>query len=1460
MPRQLHAEPGQELLLAARLSLQHRERVLTRRARAVLWSLGIVAALGTMAAIAVLALVQTDWGHERIRRVLVSRTDKLFNGHGRLQIGRITGGFGGHFAADSVAIMDEGGRVIFAVSHAEADATLTGLLSNSYHLTRLLVVRPYAYLQYKDSTWNFERLVEARPPGATPTRSTLALALDQAELRDGHIILVTPDSLPTMQPVVRDFSGIQLAIGRTQVLHPDMLGGVAPVQRLALVSTRPPVTLREAAGTVRWWHDSLGLDFTTVHLPATHATVRGGIAWAAKGPAHINLLVHADTVSLADVAWVTPVIPKHGDASTDIHIHNGAERGAMDYVLTNLDLRATRSRLTGGLTASVGRGVSVTNLAIDAQPVDLDLVRELLGDSVPKKVWQGSLTGTIRGRGGPLTAMRLDEVNLVFTDRRANGATSAASLSGELAVFPKFTELHGFDVQLHTLDVHTLGAAIAAADSMHGVLAGRLVLDGPTRDLRFHELSLTHIDGDRPRSHFSGEGRLATDQTTQWFDASLSLDTLAVATVMRDRTTVPWQGALSGTLELHATRDTMSINTFLRVGAGSVRFVGTSLLDSTRTAVQGEAVFERLDPRVVIARKEIPFLRLGGRAGIEVEGDKRLVIGHADVTLDTTSVVGDSRLSFARVRASADSTGLHVDTAEVHAEDWRLSARGRLARTGVTHDSLVFKVDVDSLAVLHTLLLDSAGKALVDSLHGAVAAAGVLVGSLDTLSLNADFGVRDARLDGVTVLRGTGHAALERLPHAATGFLTFVADSAGFGGYTASRVAARAVVRDGRGALVTADIAASDTLSTRLVADVLRTGDTTRVSLDTLGLVIGTNRWRLDRPTRIVVLPDRIQVDSTVFKSARGATLAMRATLPDSGSGDGTLSLDGMRPAELEFTGLFSPNLDGRLHATAAITGTRDSPRFTFSAAFDSVKVSDLEAPWIAATGKYENRRVHAEAVGSSKGREMIRVTGDLPIDLALRSVPKRLLDDSLTVKIKADSATLAGLEVVVPNVEGLSGTLGADLDVRGTWKQVTGSGTVTIRDGAFTLPKTGTVVQGMVMDDTLANDSVRVHAKMSDSEGPRNTMTIDGPLWLTGGTWQSNLTSVGRGFRLIDDPELASGVANWLVHITGPIKSPVLDGDLAVLSGSLIIGRQRAIRILSTDTLTRQVQSSLRRMRISSLLVLLGNDVRLKSKATNVKLAGEVELSGPVRDLSVDGELFADRGTYLVNFGVIKRTFQVDSGTVRLGGRLDIPVALDLWTSYVVRRLDQEDLTIVARLTGTSTAPRLDLSSTDLGTSLAQSEIISYLIFGAPSFAVDATLQGTINRGYAAAVVPWAGGILEGALGTVLPFFTTLTVATIVDPNQQALANPVDGLINSFVLTAGRQLGTESFLNLSGGVCRASQLSSTQSPGGWGSLSLEYRPKYKLSAVASIGPVSSPCYGLGRYQTGLDFFKDWRF
>ena len=1444
---------------------------MTRGRRVLWWTLG-GAALLVLIAIAVPSVaIETAWGRALTLRIVVARVNASLAGRGTLRVAHIDGGFRTPIVADSVTVSDASGTVALSATRVELETDLWSALRQQVRVTRLTLTHPFVHLEEgADGRWNLGRIFSSGAATTPSGRSALSVNIDGVTITDGRFELVQRET-GTGRVTRRTFDHVEIALGPTRAVDPVRTDGDAFIQRLAFDLNEPPVRLRSLTGRLRWWKDSLALDVPSFQLPASHGAMNGVVAWGVPGDTKVDLRATIDTLVVSDVTWISPLLPKTGRGSTKLHVHNGAGRGVMAYALSELDVQADQSRIGGSLTAEVGGGTALRDFALEAKPVNLALVRDMFGADIPKKPWAGYVEGKIRGPGGPLSALVFDSIALTWHDARVPGATGRVYVGGTIDASATPTVLHALAIDFAALDIRTLGAVTATADSLHGALDGRVVLDGPVKDFRFHDLVAHHSDGDLPRSRISGEGRFATDVRTQWLEANLVLDTIMPATLLRDRTALPLRGMLTGTFAARATGDSMTLASLLHLGAGTVQFDGTTRLDSTRSALSGRAVLTAVDPRLLIDRRDIPALRLSGTADLTVEGPVHATETHVLLALDTTSLIGGSHVRYASVRAGFDTSGFHVDTAELHAADWAVSARGRLARTGATHDTLSLTARFAEADSLRSLLLDSAGKAMLDTLHGAFTASGTLVGSMENFSLDALAGVHDASKGAVHVRDLIATARLANLPDKGTGTASVTASTISSGTFSTTGFHADAAIRDGRTARLQMSVESGDSLALRVTGDGVHDGDSTRVTLDSLAMTVGSRKWRLEKPAVTRMTADLMEIEPFTMLSSSGASLRASLRLPDAGEIAGAMTLTNMRSVEMSLSDLFPPDLEFRANATVAMRGTRNAPVIDLAAAIDSITIGadkKQKGPLLTATMAYANRAADVvfRAVDVTGG-DSLRAEGRFPVDLSLRSVDQRQLESPLQIDVRAWNFALATLDGSVPYFGGLAGRLNADVRLAGTWKQLEPTGSVRIDDGAFEIARAGFSARHLALDADLRPDSITLRRlSFKDDDTGRDSMSAQGTLVRRAGAWQVNATSVADGFTVMDDPRFLEAVANWRLTLKGPLKQPTLSGEMTLPRAVFVINDERRVRAVIDEKAVEEGDLKVGMPIISGLKVRLGNDVRLKSSAANVQLGGTIEIAGQVNNPYLLGEVDASRGTYRVDLGMLKRTFRVDSGTVRVAGTKDQAASLDIYASYLVRGNESDasrDVRIDAHLTGFSTAPQLDLSS-DLGSGVGDSEIISYLIFGSPSFMLDGQGSSTVKTA-TAALVPSLGGLLEGVLGSMLPFFSSLQVTTVAGNGPQNLmASPLDGVLNSFGISGGRQIGADGFLTLSGGRCSGSQLASTQSPSGWFGASLEYRPRLGFGATASIDPGPSPCNSVGRlsrvYQIGLDVFREFRW
>src|SRR5256712_7030042 len=134
-----------------------------------------------------------------------------------------------------------------------------------------------------------------------------------------------------------------------------------------------------------------------------------------------------------------------------------------------------------------------------------------------------------------------------------------------------------------------------------------------------------------------------------------------------------------------------------------------------------------------------------------------------------------------------------------------------------------------------------------------------------------------------------------------------------------------------------------------------------------------------------------------------------------------------------------------------------------------------------------------------------------------------------------------------------------------------------------------------------------------------------------------------------------------------------------------------------------------------------MGSDVWLRSSEANIQLAGTVFLKKERKEYLVSGTLQASRGTYRLKVGPVTREFVVSQGTVRYFGTPDQDAELNIEANHTLHPVptpaqkNPQDVTSVAHLTGTLLVPRVPLEAEKQD--FSQTEVISYLLFGKPTF-----------------------------------------------------------------------------------------------------------------------------------------------
>jgi len=1522
----------------------------TRRRLVVLSSAFTLLGLSMIAGLAALGALKTQLGRNLARDYVEGLIAPRVKG--KLYIGRITGLSIGGAEIDSVEIRGPDDSTFVRLSEVRVEWDARDLIDKRTLIRRLEIDGLVVHIR-KDSTgiWNFRRVF---PPGAKRPRIPGAergwgdyIVADSVVIRRGTLLLSMPwapnDSLKgtrrdsaiayNLERTDREvrrvgkrrfertwrWNNLNLDASYARLADPDSVGRLFQIARLNVDEVDPPFAFRNVRGGVRQMGDSVWLDVAHFDLPASTGKASGKVVWGSDLPTRYDIHVVGDSVALNDVAWVYPTLPRTGGGSMELTIRNERDLSIIDYALSNMDVRSTRSHLRGRMTFGVGGEVLIVkDIALEASPVNFDLIRTLNGKPFPYD-WQGDLTGTVRARGGPVNRFQVDDARITFADANVPGAVTRATGQGALDIlFPAFTRFRGFDVDVEQLDLRTIQYLNPNFPRVNGIVSGRATLDSLWYDVRFRNADLTHRDGPGDATRATGNGRVTIGETFTTYDLAVNAQPLSFTTLARSYPSLPLRGSYHGPMRIQGDIDDLAVTADLTGPAGTFAYDGRVDAYPKTYGAQGTLTFLNLDVRTLLANDTLPSTSLTGRIEADISADSASLdstlaslAGVVSVNLDR-SLVDSVRIYQAIARLGFTGGRMRVDSVRVETLAGAFAARGGIGLARGTSDSLRFGVRVDSLGGIRRylgatdsiLVTDDGNGAPADSLDGRVAVDGWLRGSIDSLSVDGEVVGRDIWVRGDRAKLVGGTFVLADITDSISGTVVVRVDTAVVAGVAVDSAALAFRANDrthGEFGLFAAS-ANGPQLSLYGAGTII--GDTTLVRLDTLTLAVRDHRLTLDRATEIVVRPDGIVLDSIRVRDINGGTFTVVGNVPVTEPIALTVRADSVElgdigeliQANVPFGGLASVNVD--------VSGVRSDPRMTLVGSLDAPRFGDVRLDRATLDGTYSARRVSANVDLLRQGRSALAITASIPVDLAFTSVPRRMLSDSLSGSIRSDSVELAILETLSPQVVNASGMFAANLQIGGVWPRPTLNGYVMIAGGALGLVPMGAVrLTDLNANLDFTGDSIAItRFTVATREERIGTLSLRGYTSLA--DWENprfSLEVTARDFHVIERPRIAHLDVSGGLKLEGSYDQSQLTGSVTVERGTVFIPELIDKQVVSLDSpelysiidttltmnrtlLPKPPPELVRNLSVENVQVRMGNDVWLRSAEANINLGGAVnvtvgrssEASRPLAQLALDGTLTTNRGTYRLNLGIVQRTFVVENGRVQFFGDPDFNPTLDINALHTVRRVStttfaEQDIRIRVNIGGTLAQPQLSLSSADSLLNISQTDLFSYLVTGAPSFNVDNQSATTsLLRSFGSYLGDW----IRGGLGFIDVVDLELGRQGVSDASFTQGLNSIFGGAR---LTVGQQIGDRAFVSANAGLCQVTALLGGSASGANPSFAdaigvkLDYRLSDNLGLSAGYEPATNALlcsagvnaargFAPTPRQWGFDIFRTWRF
>lgn len=1446
------------------------------------------------------ALVGTQAGRALLARIASSAVQSALAG--TIEVAEVRGSLLTGVVLMDVRLFDEDSTLVAWLPRAEIGYNPIDFAAGRVVLMEVRLDRPFINIvEHANGKTNFAELLRLdekdtipRPTPVGPAGPHRLVLLRNVHIVDGSLVLRLQDRSPTIDPSheidrpvndgryrVRRFERLHARLAALRISAPRERGVRIDIIRLATESSDPRLSLRDAGGSITIVGDTLQLDLERVGLPGSKFSARGQVSWPG-GPLLFDLAMRADSATLTDIRFVDPRFAEGAILKGNVELRSHSSR-LLEIKLEPLDVTYGGGRVTGRVTAFSARDSGLVALRrgdLNSRNLSLELLRPYL-DTLPFAGW---LTGrTVID--GPMRALRM-ATDWAFVDSLVRGPPLAVTrIRGEGTVDAAGGDLGfaPFEVEAATVDLRTVRRLVPAF-----IIAGELdavgTLTGTLSNARFSG-TMRHRADERPMSVVRGVLGLDFRTDTLGIFADVRTDSLSFTGMGTGIEGFPLRGSVAGSIQLEGTVAAVETHFDLAMvgGRGAVRGDGTLLLGAPAYGAR-DFTLRAADVNLQRWLLDGPPTRLSFTATGSVTDDSLSTpAGAMRVVLGPSFFAGSIIDSGAATVRLADDR-IHVDSLRLQQPGLITTAAGTLGWARPASGSLTVDFDADSLSVLDSLVTWIAGPALAgrgmadeengdEGLTGSARVRLTLDGALDSLAAGGDAQLTNLRWRGWHLTAGRGRGSYQ--PGLEPTFaVEATADSIargelGFG-------AAQARARGTRDSLTWFGRSRVGDLGAFLAGGrYTRSNGEHHVGIDSLAVLLPGSVWFMERPVELALADSVLRVDTLAFSSAAGSgtgRVVVAGNLPRRGPIAATVSLD-----RFPLTGVYALfqrdtlGVAGTITTNVTLGGTRASPTYAGAFALTDAAFGQFRAPFVDGTITYRNRRLDGELHLWRTGQRILDVTAHLPVDLALVSVPRRQLPETLSVQARADSVDLSVLAAVTSLVRQVEGVFTADLGIGGTWDAPRLRGGLLIRDAGATIPALNVRYDGMNGRLALRGDTILVESLTARSG--------QGGIELAGNVRLENLTRPVLALRMSATDFHALDLRNYLtvtasgqLTLNGPVFGATLSGRGTVTSGVLHFADLVNKRVVNLDEpwVQQLIDTSLIRaerlgpefesrfldsLRIQGLQLTMGSDVWLRSTEANIQLTGTVLVNKSRDNYLLSGTLQAPRGTYRLVVGPLTREFVVSQGTVRYFGTPDLDAELDIEARHVVHPLptattrSTEDITIIAHIRGTLRVPRLTLEA-ELQP-LSQAEIISYLLFGRPSVEL-AGGQGALVRGTAASLV---AGELERTfvsdLGVPLDYFE---IRPGGDPD-----NPFIGA----QFAAGWQIGGKTFLVLNAGFCPRGPSRVTNTLGA--SLQFRLSPEWRTEASfeplrSCLGPEADQQAVTVTRQIGLDMYWERRY
>ncbi|MGE5693397.1 MAG: translocation/assembly module TamB domain-containing protein, partial [Candidatus Zixiibacteriota bacterium] len=358
--------------------------------------------------------------------------------------------------------------------------------------------------------------------------------------------------------------------------------------------------------------------------------------------------------------------------------------------------------------------------------------------------------------------------------------------------------------------------------------------------------------------------------------------------------------------------------------------------------------------------------------------------------------------------------------------------------------------------------------------------------------------------------------------------------------------------------------------------------------------------------------------------------------------------------------------LGGRASFSGQISGLFENPKMELSVKVDSLKKKRLLLGDLSGRIRYADRKFQIESAVFESPYGSYQLSGFFPFDLALARREKRVLDEPMSLSLSASGKRFDLLNLMLSNVENLSGEFKLSLLASGTPERPEFSGEVSLVGGRLKLLELENPIENLNTELVLKNTRLLVRSFSGSSrwKGKTGRVSAEGAMEFTSREeFGYDLRVRGERFPFSYEFDEMEGVANFDLTVSGQTP-PEVAGKIELLS--LVYSGDFAEETRTTPAFTSSELSSQWdfNLRLTAL-----NNWWVKTSDVDAELKGDLYVLRRDGVYNFLGNLETIRGKY----SLLGNSFKIERGVITYDDIAEANPKLDIAAVAKVRQPRQD-------------------------------------------------------------------------------------------------------------------------------------------------------------------------------------------